>query len=392
MKIDVIFAIASGQTDPIILPFLSTNIHCKHLVLLVSEQIKIKHIERNIEAVLKKLGIKVTIIYGEDNDFNWEGIQTMLKANVLNLTNKVIAFNTNGGTKPMVLAAFEFCYNENIPVFYINGNQLTWLYTAENKSLNNETIQNSLSYENYLYSHGYEILKKGNIISSSKIIKLIKGWGARSQSNEIGRLNRLASRGDENNLVIKLEPQEQKDQHLQIMLEELEDADLISFKGKDKVSFKNEQARFFINGGWYELYLQKLLESINANTFESKGTVFSSIELKPINAKTNKYEIVKNEIDVAYLLDNRLFMFECKTANLSATGSRADVAVYKLASLLKNIGGTNATGVVFSYRKIKSIDKERASLLGIKIIEHTTNEQDLINLLVINIKKESKRL
>jgi hypothetical protein len=392
MKIDVIFAIASGQTDPIILPFLSKNIQCEHLVLLVSEQVKSSQSELNIEAVLKKKGVKTTIVYGEKNDFNWDGIQNVLKKTIRGLANKTIAYNSNGGTKPMVLAVFEYCYNENIPVFYINSNQLTWLYTGGNKELNSEVILSSLPYQDYLYSHGYEIINKGDILSSPEIVNLIKGWGARNQSKEIGRLNKLASRGSEKKLVLKLEDNELKDSHLQIMLDELADVNLLTFKGTDKIAFTDEKSRFFINGGWYELYLQKMLETINVNNFSGEGKVFSSIELKPIHAKNSNFQQVKNEIDVAYLLNNRLFLFECKTANLSAKEGRADEAIYKLASLLKNIGGTNATGVVFSYRKISAIDKERANLLGIKIIEHTNNEQDLISLLVSSIKKASKFL
>jgi hypothetical protein len=392
MKIDVIFAIASGQIDPLILPFLSDKINCKKLVLFVSNQIKTSRIELNIEAALKKKGIKVTIVYGDEQDFTWEGIQENIEKQVKEHKEQVIAFNSNGGTKPMALAAFEYCYTSDLPVFYINGNLLEWLHVPNKMALEPETIQSSLAYQDYLLSHGYEILKKTDIVSSPDIAHLIKGWGGRSQASEIGRLNKLAAKGDKNNLVVKLDEKEQKDSHLQIMLDELASVDLIAFKGKDKIVFKSEESRFFVNGGWYELYLQKLLEKINANYFNAEGKVFSSIELKPIYAKDDGSKKVKNEIDVAYLLNNRLFMFECKTANLASKHGRADEAIYKLASLLENIGGTNATGIISTYRKIEKVDKERAGLLGIRIIEHTTDEKNLINIIVTAINKDSKRL
>ena len=390
MKFDTIIAIASGQTDPLILPFLSPDIDCKHLLLMVSEQIKQKGTVNNIIDTLKPKGITVTCV--ELPSQKWDTVQQTLSNELKNHPGKVLAFNANGGTKPMTLAAYESCYNANIPVFYVDGNCFDWLYKAGEQELTEITITESLSIDNFLLSHGYKIINKDTPLNTAKLKETVDSWVVQDYRPQISQLNKIARRGDQHKLRIKLEDNE-KDQSNGVydLLEGLEANSLLKIEA-DHIQFVSEEARFFANGGWYELHLLKLLQTINANHFDGKGKVLAGITLRPNNSLKAQNEKIKNEIDVAYILNNRLYLFECKTANISARTGRADEAIYKLGTLLKNIGGLNAKGFIVSYHQIKDIDKDRAELLDINIIEHQTNQANMIKTLVDGIRAVSSRL
>ncbi|MGK0372786.1 MAG: hypothetical protein ACJAW1_003050 [Glaciecola sp.] len=390
MKFDTIIAIASGQPDPLILPFLSPDINCKHLLLLVTEQIKQKGTVKNIIDTLQPRGIAVSCT--ELPSSEWGAVEQALQHELKNYAGKVLAFNANGGTKPMTLAAYEYCYNESIPVFYVDGNRFDWLYKTGEQELTETTITQSLSIDTFLRSHGYKIIDKEMPLNTAKLKEMVASWVSQDFRPQISELNNIAGRANKHNLRVELESHE-KDQRKEVydLLEGLEDNSLLKIKG-DYIQFASEEARFFANGGWYELHLLKLLETINAKHFEGKGKVLAGITLRPNNSLKAPNEKIKNEIDVAYILNNRLYLFECKTSNLSKKLGRADEAIYKLGTLLKNIGGLNAKGFIVSYHPITEIDKERAELLDINIIEHQTNQENMIRALISGIRQVGSRL
>ncbi|WP_298943916.1 DUF1887 family CARF protein [uncultured Psychromonas sp.] len=371
MKFDAIIAIASGQADPLILPFLSPEIECKHLVLLVSEWSKSKKIDENIAKALKPNGIKVTSVNLPSDD--WAEIQNTLDRTLKNYPDKKIVFNSNGGTKPMTLAAYEYCYNENIPVFYVDNNKLDWLYNADMRNLKGIEIEASLAMSSYLVAHGYDIISDAPLFSSADYKALVNDWTTdknKSEKGAIGVLNYIASRGDKNKLTVPLEGKEKDENHpVGSLLDDLDRVGLIELFS-EKIRFKSEEARFFANGGWYELYVCSLLQTINKRHFDGKGKIITSLIVKPTE-KTEKE--VKNEIDVAFLLSNRLYLFECKTANISGKNGRADAAIYKLGTLLNSLGGIRAKGIIMSYRDIDIRDTDRARLLNIDIVDHSND-------------------
>jgi hypothetical protein len=390
MKFDTIFAIASGQSDPLILPFLSADIECKELVLLVTKQIEKAGTANNISDTLKPRGIHVTCIALPDP--TWDAMQQTLENELHKHPHKKVAFNANGGTKPMTLAAYEYCYNNDIPVFYVDGNRLDWLYDNNDKTLIPIKIEHSLSIDSYLLSHGYEISEKESPLNSAPLKEMVARWVTNPETHLVSALNNIAARGNKNQLRIELKDYEQGyDKPVYELIEDLENNSLLNIED-NAVKFVSEDARFFANGGWYELHLLKLLESINARYFDGKGKVLSGFTLRPIKTKKTVDTKLKNEIDVAYILNNRLYLFECKTANLSKKSGRAEEAVYKLGAVLKDIGGINAKGFIVSYHKIQQHDKDRAGLFGINLIEHQTNQQEMINRLCNGIRQVDSRL
>lgn len=395
-NIDIICAIASGQPDPIIIPFLSKENSCKHLVLFVSTKIKNEGQADNIAYVLKGRGISVDLMDISEEP-TWDNLQDAIEEIREKNPDKVIAFNANGGTKPMIIAAYEKCYIDEIPVFYVNDNQITWLYQPKEMNLDTETIQETLNINQYFSSHGYELVEQKNSSTTVELNNLIDNWSERDNANEIGALNFLA-KDAENTLTTKIDYQKLgKNNGVTDLLVELEDCQMVDFGDRYTLRFVSEEARFFANGGWYEQYLTRLLRHINKEKFDGRGSVLSSVTFRS-KLMTEKAKNTKNEFDVVYILDNRLFAFECKTADLTrgsnkyANLNRVDEAVYKLGSMLHDLGGLSAKGVIVSYRPVNELDKERAKLLGIDIIEHKTQKNLLIDKLVNIISNSSRRI
>lgn len=395
-NIDIICAIASGQPDPIIIPFLSKKNSCKHLILFVSSKIKDEGQADNIAYVLKARGITVDSMEISEEPM-WENLQDAIEQTRAKYVDKIIAFNANGGTKPMIIAAYEKCYIDEIPVFYVNDNKLTWLYQPSNMNLAAETIEETLNINHYFLSHGYELVEQKNSPTTVELNNLIENWSERDNANEIGALNYLAKNA-ENTLKTKVDYQKLgKSRGVTNLLEELQDCQMVDFSDSHTLHFVSEEARFFANGGWYEQYLTRLLRHINKEKFDGRGRVLSSVTFRS-KFMSEKHKNMKNEFDVVYILDNRLFAFECKTADLTqdsdkyANLNRVDEAVYKLGSMLHDLGGLSAKGVIVSYRPVHELDKERAKLLSIDIIEHKTQKNLLVEKLVNVIRHSTRRI
>lgn len=79
-------------------------------------------------------------------------------------------------------------------------------------------------------------------------------------------------------------------------------------------------------------------------------------------------ERIENEIDVAVLRDNTLFLIECKTGGAGRAKPAAD-AIAKLAMLVDGLGGLRGRGLFVTTELISGPMRERARKLGVQVIE-----------------------
>ena len=85
--------------------------------------------------------------------------------------------------------------------------------------------------------------------------------------------------------------------------------------------------------------------------------------------ETERGEEVPNEIDVACLAENRLYLVECKTRSWrpeGSSGAGAD-ALYRLDTLGDLLGGLQARAMLVSYRNLEPHDRRRAADLDIRV-------------------------
>lgn len=115
--------------------------------------------------------------------------------------------------------------------------------------------------------------------------------------------------------------------------------------------FTDESNRFFVAGGWMEKYAAHCLDELGMHPW--------------INLEVEKG--VKNEIDVAFLRNNCLYIVECKTS-MTKNKETAEKIVYKLETL-KKIGGLKTQLILISYQDVEKNAKRRAEQGGIAVID-----------------------
>ena len=74
---------------------------------------------------------------------------------------------------------------------------------------------------------------------------------------------------------------------------------------------------------------------------------------------------VRNELDVATVVNNKLHIIECKTKGMRDDG---DDTLYKLESLRDLLGGLQARAMLVSFRPLRYNDITRAMDLGLGLI------------------------
>jgi len=284
-----------------------------------------------------------------------------------------IALNVTGGTKLMAVAAQEVFRAAGKPVFYVNVENDSVLLIGERAP--SQPLRARLKVHEMLRAHGYTVTAQEH----PQVTREQRDLTARlidhvtSAGRALGTINALARAArDEPGLRVELSPAQADSRSLADILALFVDAGLVRQNGASLV-FKNEEARFFVNGGWLESHVYEALQSLRAQ-HESLTDVAMGVRVSFGGADPRNKARDKNEIDVAFLYRNTLHLIECKTANLAQSGqggdNKATEALYKMESLLK-LGGLRTRGMVVDYRgqlSNSAADRQRAQEAGIAIV------------------------
>lgn len=122
----------------------------------------------------------------------------------------------------------------------------------------------------------------------------------------------------------------------------------------------NEDARRFSNGEW--------LENLVHNTVREIQDELPTIQDHSLNVQVYRESggrEVRNELDVATVVNNKLHIIECKTKGMRDDG---DDTLYKLESLRDLLGGLQARAMLVSFRPMRHNDISRAQDLGLALI------------------------
>ena len=181
--------------------------------------------------------------------------------------------------------------------------------------------------------------------------------------NAIGQLNELAANAEKSLKVVIKDRIPRPDSHLQSLLKECERQGFLSNKN-GKFTFTDEDSRFFINGGWLEIYINALL-----NALWTQGLLQDHSH---INILIRSPRGTENELDIAFMAGNRLHIIECKTRRFrnNQAGDVGTESLYKLDSL-SDLAGLGTKSMLVSYRKLEKRDRGRARDLKIKTVEYT---------------------
>ncbi|HHH47754.1 MAG TPA: DUF1887 family protein [Gammaproteobacteria bacterium] len=355
--------LVSNQPIPNLTPLLDSSLEARRVILVVTPDMH----ERAgwLEDVLRPRGIR-SELWPIDDAWDFDAIQSRIMELLERETEAGTrpALNATGGTKLMSIAAYEAFRAYDLPIFYVHPERdsIVWLQTGDSSGQPQE-LENRLRLEAFLQAHGARVAHKprrnlpaaGDLELAETLIQ-----GQDRYSRPIGTLNWLAASADHPGLDARLE-------HTTRELDEL--LDLFQQHGKltrhgDSITFSDEKARFYANGGWIESHVYNQLRRLRGRRPRLQDLACALEVTRQQRDKT-----IPNELDVAFLHDNRLHIIECKTRRFRENGeeSAGAEALYKLDTLRDLMGGLQARAMLISYRDLSGHDRSRAADLGIRV-------------------------
>jgi hypothetical protein len=342
------FCLVSAQATPNLLPLLDETWRPRRVVLACSAPMKDKAISLRSVIQTKGAGMVVELLDLPDA-YDYAALSDSFLNYLSQHEAEQIALNVTGGTKLMAVAAQEAFRMLNKPVFYVSVETDEVLVLGQ--QANSQPLHAKLKVHELLKAHGYTV----NTQETPQVTRELRDLTARlidhvaTAGRALGTFNALAHAARDNHLRAELTPAQQDSRTLGDIVALFEDAGLLRQQGAALV-FKNEEARFFANGGWLEAHVYEVLQSLRAQ-HPALTDVAMGVRVGFAGANPQKKD--KNELDVAFLYRNTLHIIECKTANLAQSGtgdnSKATEALYKMESLLK-LGGLRTKGMIVDYR------------------------------------------
>lgn len=362
----------SAQAVPNITPILDDRFRPDQVIMLVSKDME--HRAGHLEKIYKPRGIKVSR-WQIDDAWDVEHVRNRVMELLSEYERYDIVLNATGGTKPMSIAAYEVFRTFEKPIFYIHPekDRLIWMHPGDRETVD---LADRIKLKEYLMAYGADEVKetyKGGVSSNVRDLTLEFINHIHSYATVLPSLNWYAASADNRHLRSHEIGRELKSNHaFWEMLERFENAGLLHQDG-NRLVFKDEESRFIVNGGWLELHAYACC--LNLKKTLGIQDVARSVEVSRQQG-TNK---VENELDVALLYDNRLYLLECKTKGFSGNDRKHDEGaevLYKLDSLRDRLGGLQAKAMLVSFKELKKHNRHRAKELKIDYCCH----QDLKSL------------
>jgi len=347
--------LVSQQAAPNFIPVLDSRFRPQRVILVVSPDMR----ERAawLESALKQRGLQVDQ-YPIQDAWSVPQIQAELLQLLIKEEGTDLALNVTGGTKPMAIAAQSVFDSEKRPIFYVHPERDEVIPLFRNEAP--FRIEQRVQIPDYLSIHGFRQIDRDTRVFPKECYLLGSEWVKEvgRLAKWLGKLNYLAAQ-----CASKLRcavPAPDKDRPLWEMIDKLCEHGLATLD-KSEIVFPDEKARFFANGGWLELYVDDVINNNKAAL---------GIQDSARNLKVESSGNARNELDIAVLAKNRLYLVECKTRKMgdAEDGTPGTETLYKLDSLT-SLGGLNTRGMVVSYQTLNRWDKQRAKDMRIQVIE-----------------------
>lgn len=319
-----------------------------------------------IEAVLQPRGLRCTRWPLEDAHAI-EGIRDRVFDLLAEREGGDLALNVTGGTRPMALAAYEVFRQLDQPVFYVDPrtDHLVWLYhPAFPEGAPATDLADRIKLGAFMEAHGARVESTGPAQGVPKALRALCDdlvAHVEALARPLATLNYLAGTAEGSLYSEEMGYGLRKADDLQALIDRFAAAGCLGRAG-DRLVFPDEDRRFFVQGGWLEAHvfgavfgLQKqrpTLQDIGRGVQIARGVAGGD---------------VRNELDVAFLADNRLFVIECKTACLER-GDAGSTALYKLDSIADLLGGASGRAMLVSFRPLEGYQARRAAELGIEVV------------------------
>jgi len=368
MKPDTHLLLVSAQPVPNLTPLLDDAVKPRRVILLVSPDMRQR--ADWLEAIIKIKGIK-TERWSINDAWDIEHIRDRVLELISHYQDDSIALNATGGTKPMSIAAYEVFRAFDKPIFYVHPDhdRLIWMHPNNQPA---HELADRIKLKEFLRGYGATVTRQGSRQGvkpelrelTQTLIDNIQAW-----AKPLSVLNYYAAKA-EPSLGVTLDGKHQNYHELFELIEHFADGGLLEFNGH-RLRFPDEAARFHVNGGWLEEHVYGLCLNLKKRLALQDIARGLEVERGYLNPP------VKNELDIAFLKNNRLYLIECKThSGKSGDGGKNADALYKLDSLKDLVGGLQAKAMLVSYAGLNAHDRQRARDLALAVCD----SQDLASL------------
>ena len=359
LRADTHVVLVSGQPVPNLTPALDPAVAPRRMVLVVSPGMEQR--SQWLEAVLRPRGIAVEHWKVADP---WD--LEHLRERFLELLEREdgasrIALNATGGTKLMSIAGYEVFRDLDLPIFYIHPEQdrMIWLHPPGRPA---HELADRIRLKDFLQAHGAQVRALQDNVPDPARLELAEGLVRELHRfrDALATLNWLAGSAERSGTS---EPVPDRGPALDELIDRFAEAGVVSRLG-DRLRFPDEEARFFVNGGWIEAYVFDQVRGLRKEDARIQDVAYAVEVERSVRGKP-----VRNELDVALLRDNRLHIIECKTKRFPEAGedSAGAEALYKLDTLRDLMGGLQARAMLVSFQGLKESHRRRAADLRIEV-------------------------
>ncbi len=316
------------------------------------------HDIEGIKSVLHGRGIKCQ---SEMVSFDPQQIRNILKHIFNENKDNTLVFNASSGYRMMVLVTLEHFTSQSMNAFVVDKftNTLHWLHPSQSDSL---ILDSQLKTAEYLKLFSSQVLNKGKTTAETQARQELTAWLVDNIDifgSSLAAMNHIAMRADVT-LQYHMDKHHSRKKHLQQILSRFADVGILNIKHHNVV-FKDEESRFYANGGWLENHVYSCLYQMR-NSRSCISDLSKGMEI--VRAQGT----VKNEIDVVAMANNKLHLIECKTrkfTNKNHANTPGADAIYRLDTLKESMGGNSGKAMLVSYQKLSRYTEQRAKDLGI---------------------------
>ncbi len=349
--------LVSHEPTPNLTPAFDPAMAPREVILVVSPEMRQR--ADWLCAVLRPRRVKVSR-WTIERAYDLEHVRARLAALVAGRGGEDLVLNVTGGTKPMSIAAYEVFRAADRPVFYVDAerDRVIWLYDPAGPR-EAEDLADRIKLGAFLQAHGVQLLGTGpssGVPADRRALcdALVESMGRYGRA--LAKVNYLAGSA-EHSLVS--EPVERADGAFWEIVDRFAGVGCVERQG-GRLRFADEPSRFFVNGGWLEAHVFGLIYGLRG--------VRPSIQDLARGVEVAGGDDVRNELDVAFLADNRLYVIECKTRRFDQDRHAGNAALYKLETLADVLGGERAAAMLVSYRPLRDAELRRAEAYRVEVV------------------------
>lgn len=362
MTIHTHLILVSAQAVPNITPVIDERFKPKNVVLLVSPDM----VNRAtwLEQIYARRGIKSRRWLIKDA-YDIDHIRDRIYELLTEYEAGGLALNATGGTKLMSIVAYEEFRELERPIFYVHPDEdrVIWLHPSKQAG---QDLADRIKLPEFLQAYGATVTAQGEAFGvptdnrelTEEIITRIAHY-----SKALGPLNYLAQQAT-GALKVELDHKQSNDHILADLIHLFAKHKCLSLE-KNTLVFPSEEARFYVNGGWLEQHVWGVC--LNIKIESGIQDIGRSVQVE----RQHQNQPVRNELDITFLKNNRLYIIECKTKRFTGKdqASGADT-LYKLDTLKDLLGGLQAKAMLISFTSPNKYDVQRAGDLRIALCSY----------------------